>query len=117
MFSINVVPTQVASPQTEGIETMDELHITKMDIRKEKDEIAGGLMLDYETYILLEMFQESFLLGVCDIELCVDRLKPYAPLIKRMGPIFAALGLAKRMKGTAFAWEPRRNLGRIIATH
>ena len=44
----------------------------------------------------------------------IDRLKQHQHVLKRTGLVFRSLHLARRIKGTEFAWKPRNWLREII---
>ena len=71
------------------------------------DKAAAQHKLDKETYRLLKTFQDEFLMVGGISHAYIDRLKQHEHVLKRMGSVFKSLGLARRIKGTEFAWKPR----------
>lgn len=93
-----------------------EIKATELQIEYDFELDAADFKLDRETFALLRTFQEECLIKRYDGDLdgYIEHLKQFKYQIQCMGEIFQLLGLARKEKGTKYAWEPRRKLRDII---
>jgi hypothetical protein len=87
----------------------------KFDKNDVQDVIAADT-IDVETILLLHKFQTAYIAGVTSPSCYVGKeYETYRRSIGRIGPVFEALGLAKRLPGSVLGWTPTKKLGRIIS--